>query len=253
MYSWMRTTWTDSSFGGSTWGPTFEPAAHYTQHLVYDFDGDGKAEVVVKTAPGTIDGPAPICNGSRSSRRPNVVYRNPSGYILTGPEYLTVFDGVSGAELATVSFQPARGAVADWGDTYGNRVDNLLSTAAFVRSQADGTAAVVRVSSWGGASTLAPRSARGIGETARSRCCGPRTAGWEPPTPGKARTAGQWPTWTAMAPRKSSPDRPPSMAMAPDAVRPTWATGWDCTSPISSRPVGPGSIRAPHERRDGVR
>jgi len=26
MYSWMRTTWTDSSFGGSTWGPTFEPA-----------------------------------------------------------------------------------------------------------------------------------------------------------------------------------------------------------------------------------
>jgi hypothetical protein len=122
-------------------GPNIRAGAHYTQHLVYDFDGDGKAEVVVKTAPGTIDGTGTnLQTGAAAPDDQTVVYRNPSGYILTGPEYLTVFDGVSGAELATVSFQPARGAVADWGDTYGNRVDNLLSTAAFVRSQADGTA-----------------------------------------------------------------------------------------------------------------
>jgi hypothetical protein len=123
-------------------GPNIRAGAHYTQHLVYDFDGDdGRAEVVVKTAPGTTDGTGTnLQGGPATSDDQTAVYRNSSGYILTGPEYLTVFDGATGAELATVSFQPARGAVADWGDTYGNRVDNFLSTAAFVRDQADGTA-----------------------------------------------------------------------------------------------------------------
>jgi hypothetical protein len=122
-------------------GPNIRAGAHYTQHLVYDFDGeDGKAELVVKTAPGTTDGTGTnLKMGPALSDDQTAVYRNSSGYILTGPEYLTVFDGVTGAELATVSFQPARGAVADWGDTYGNRVDNLLSTAAFVRDQNNGT------------------------------------------------------------------------------------------------------------------
>jgi hypothetical protein len=123
-------------------GPNIRAGAHYTQHLVYDFDGDdGKAEVVVKTAPGTLDGTGTNLQGGPAiSDDQTVIYRNSSGYILTGPEYLTVFDGISGAELATVNFQPARGAVLDWGDSYGNRVDNLLSTAAFVRDQSDGTA-----------------------------------------------------------------------------------------------------------------
>ena len=89
------------------------------------------------------NGPSSLIANMVSATAPDdqtVVYRSSSGYILTGPEYLTVFDGISGAELATVSFQPARGAVVDWGDTYGNRVDNFLSTAAFVRDQSDGTA-----------------------------------------------------------------------------------------------------------------
>jgi hypothetical protein len=122
-------------------GPNIRAGAHYTQHLVYDFDGeDGKAELVVKTAPGTTDGTGTnLKMGPAFSDDQTAVYRNSSGYILTGPEYLTVFDGVTGAELATVNFQPARGAVVDWGDTYGNRVDNLLSTAAFVRDQSNGT------------------------------------------------------------------------------------------------------------------
>lgn len=122
-------------------GPNIRAGAHYTQHLVYDFDGDGKAEVVVKTAPGTIDGTGTnLQTGAAAPDDQTVVYRSSSGYILTGPEYLTVFDGISGAELASVSFQPARGAVVDWGDSYGNRVDNFLSTAAFVRDPSDGTA-----------------------------------------------------------------------------------------------------------------
>lgn len=34
-------------------GPNIRAGAHYTQFMVYDFDGDGKAEMAVKTAPGT--------------------------------------------------------------------------------------------------------------------------------------------------------------------------------------------------------
>ena len=34
-------------------GPNIRSGAHYTQFMVYDFDGDGKAEMCVKTAPGT--------------------------------------------------------------------------------------------------------------------------------------------------------------------------------------------------------
>jgi hypothetical protein len=37
-------------------GKNIRAGAHYTQFLVYDFDGDGMAEVAMKTAPGTKDG-----------------------------------------------------------------------------------------------------------------------------------------------------------------------------------------------------
>jgi rhamnogalacturonan endolyase len=37
-------------------GTNIREGAHYTQFLVYDFDGDGKAEMICKTADGTIDG-----------------------------------------------------------------------------------------------------------------------------------------------------------------------------------------------------
>ena len=122
-------------------GPNIRAGEHYTQHLVYDFDGDGKAEVVVKTAPGTLDGTGSyLQTGPAATDDDSADYRNSSGYILTGPEYLTVFEGSTGAELATADFQPARGVVADWGDPYGNRVDIFLSTAAFVSDQSDGTA-----------------------------------------------------------------------------------------------------------------
>ena len=128
-------------------GPNIRAGAHYTQHLVYDFDGDGMAEVVVKTAPGTLDGTGTnLQTGPAATDDQTVDYRNSAGYILTGPEYLTVFEGLTGAELATVDFQPARGADADWGDTRGNNVDNFLSTAAFIHDQNPGDPASGRPS-----------------------------------------------------------------------------------------------------------
>ena len=111
-------------------GINVRAGAHYTQYLVYDFDGDGKAEVVCRTAPGTIDGKGnAVLMGSDSK---TADYRNSSGYVLSGNEYLTVFEGATGANLATEAFDPARGTVSNWGDSYGNRVDRFLATVAYV-------------------------------------------------------------------------------------------------------------------------
>jgi rhamnogalacturonan endolyase len=111
-------------------GRNIRAGAHYTQLMVYDLDGDGRAEVALKTAPGTIDGAGnPVLLGSDSA---SADYRNSEGYILTGPEYLTIFNGLTGAAMATLPFQAARGAVSQWGDSYGNRVDRFTSGIAYL-------------------------------------------------------------------------------------------------------------------------
>ena len=107
-------------------GVNIRAGAHYTQFQVYDLDGDGRAEVTMKTGDGTIDGVGqPIGNAGAD-------YRNSSGYVLTGPEYLTVFDGYTGAAIDTVDYVPARGDVGAWGDAYGNRVDRFLAATAYL-------------------------------------------------------------------------------------------------------------------------
>jgi rhamnogalacturonan endolyase len=114
-------------------GRNIRAGAHYTQLMVYDLDGDGKAEVVCKTAPGTKAGPGSYLSlGPAASDNDSADYRNSSGYILTGPEYLTVFRGSDGAELATTNYNPPRGTVSDWGDSYGNRVDRFLACIAYL-------------------------------------------------------------------------------------------------------------------------
>ena len=107
-------------------GKNIRAGAHYTQFLVYDFDGDGKAEVVFKTADGTKDAKGKVIGD------PHADYRNKSGKIITGPEYLTVFKGETGEELVTVDFAPARGEVTDWGDGNGNRSDRFLACVAYL-------------------------------------------------------------------------------------------------------------------------
>jgi rhamnogalacturonan endolyase len=111
-------------------GRNIRAGAHYTQFLVYDFDGDGRSEVVLRTAPGSVDGLGN--NVILPGDNPNADYRNSSGYVLSGPEYLTVFDGLTGANLSTINFSPARGSVSSWGDSYGNRVDRFLATVAYL-------------------------------------------------------------------------------------------------------------------------
>jgi len=121
-------------------GPNIRAGAHYTQLSVGDFDGDGKAEVAVKTAPGTKDGTgAYLSKGPAATDDDSAVYRNGSGYILTGPEYMTVFAGDTGKELDTVAYPVPRGNVSDWGDAYGNRVDRFNGGIAFVKEGSTAT------------------------------------------------------------------------------------------------------------------
>ncbi|BCY10044.1 rhamnogalacturonan exolyase YesX [Actinoplanes sp. L3-i22] len=191
-------------------GVNIRAGAHYTQFLVYDFDGDGRSEIMMKTAPGTRDGRGrPITTPGHSvtedyrlsaagyyehlvtmfqgwTTHPEVVaghwpatleqafgigprYSYPlnradaaalvdyfmdvyaparstrnvlrafEGFIVDGPEYLTVFEGRSGRELETIPYKPGRtddGLM--WGDYAmpriepGNRVDRFLAGVAYL-------------------------------------------------------------------------------------------------------------------------
>ena len=107
-------------------GKNIRAGQHYTQMCVADFDCDGKAELITKTADGTKDGKGKVIgDGSKD-------YRNSKGYILDGPEYMTLFDGQTGAALDTIDFPVPRGKVSDWGDNYGNRVDRMNSGIAYL-------------------------------------------------------------------------------------------------------------------------
>jgi Rhamnogalacturonan I lyases beta-sheet domain len=107
-------------------GRNIRAGAHYTQFLVYDLDGDGKAELVAKTGDGTVDGAGTVIGD------PAADHRNATGFVLTGPELLTVFDGHTGRALVTTDYEPARGVVCDWGDCNGNRVDRFLAGVAYL-------------------------------------------------------------------------------------------------------------------------
>ena len=106
----LKLTSTSPSMWRIDLGPNIRAGAHYTQFMVYDFDGDGKAEIAVKTAPGTKDGTGSYLKmGPAAGATDNgTKYANSSGYILSGPEWYTIFEGKTGKELSTVNYKPPR-------------------------------------------------------------------------------------------------------------------------------------------------
>jgi rhamnogalacturonan endolyase len=107
-------------------GKNIREGAHYTPFIVYDLDSDGRAEFACRTSDGTLDGKGNVI-GDRDAD-----HRNSQGRILTGPEHVTIFDGRSGAALASADYIPPRGDVNDWGDGEGNRSDRFLACVAYL-------------------------------------------------------------------------------------------------------------------------
>lgn len=174
-------------------GPNIRSGAHYVPFVVYDFDGDGRAELMVKTADGTIDGTGKAIGDPKADWREEITgalanfeknrelmkkeqaemekrrkeweqarnrdrqqanrnngrprgrgWRGPqrnrpdlgynqrlAGRILKGPEYITVFNGLTGEAMATEAYIPERGDVRDWGDDNGNRSERYLASMGF--------------------------------------------------------------------------------------------------------------------------
>lgn len=121
-------------------GMNIREGEHYTQFMVYDLDGDGKAELACKTADGTIDGTGRVIGNSGKDWRHKEEGSRRYGRVLDGPEYFTIFDGLTGAALKTVDYIPPRYPIDGWGgiggnggnDNYGNRCDRFLACVAYL-------------------------------------------------------------------------------------------------------------------------
>ena len=138
-------------------GPNIRDGAHYTQFMVYDFDGDGRAEMMCKTATGSKDGKGQYVNQAATDAtikgHDNTKdYRNSGGHILQGPEYLTVFNGMTGGAIHTTWYLPGRAGTGSktsmergdelgkvstfpsgfWGDNYGGRSERFLAAVAYI-------------------------------------------------------------------------------------------------------------------------
>ncbi|WP_175409617.1 rhamnogalacturonan lyase [Streptomyces sp. TRM64462] len=143
---WVPSNATDVANSGTCTGPTLFDAyelngthlwrinlgtnvrsgSHYDSFQVYDYDGDGRAEMAVRTSDGIRDSAGTVIGD------PNASHLASNCAVLSGPEFLSVFNGRTGRVMDSVPFEPARGSVADWGDTWGNREGRLLSATAYL-------------------------------------------------------------------------------------------------------------------------
>lgn len=125
-------------------GINIRQGPHYTPFIVYDLDGDGRAEVAFRSSEGTVFG-----DGTKIGDVNNdgiIDYRNQSsGMVLDGPEFVSVVEGTTGKEMARTEYIP-RGEkstwTAYWGDDWGNRIDRFLMGVGHFGSQ-DGRASLV--------------------------------------------------------------------------------------------------------------
>jgi rhamnogalacturonan endolyase len=111
-------------------GRNIRSGAHYTPFIVYDLDGDGKAEMMVRTSDGTRDAKGNIIGDALADYR----HKGPDriGRILTGKEYITVFNGLTGEAMDSKPYIPERGDLKGWGDEKANRSDRMLAAVGYL-------------------------------------------------------------------------------------------------------------------------
>ncbi|MBQ3110814.1 MAG: hypothetical protein IJC69_06710 [Clostridia bacterium] len=113
-------------------GVNIRAGAHDTQFLVYDFDGDGKAEVSFRISDGTIDGIGNVIGDGEKN------WLDGGGRNLEGPLWVAVFEGATGKLLAKTDFDPqnvGRATSESFGDGYGNRSERYNACVAYVDGQ----------------------------------------------------------------------------------------------------------------------
>lgn len=119
---------------------------HTTQLVVYDLDGDGRAEVLCKTGPGSTDGNGNYVTEAGDAAIKAVdntkTYVNSKGRVTDGEEFLTVFNGLTGAAMRTIWYSPSRSGVdfpnsasaanSFFGDANCNRAERFNACVAYL-------------------------------------------------------------------------------------------------------------------------
>lgn len=104
-----------------------------TNIAAFDFDGDGKAEVFMRTSEGTVFGDGMQIGDTNADGKIN--YRQ-GGYMIEGPEFLSLIDGETGKELDRVDYIPRTfgGKTVEqiWGDGYGHRASKYFFGAPYL-------------------------------------------------------------------------------------------------------------------------
>lgn len=111
---------------------------HDTMLNIADFDSDGRAEVMVRTADGTIDGEGNMLGDTSRGEtyESSWAYLN-GGKNLQGPLYVTVFDGETGKALDSIDYfvnniAGSQSVSLSFGDDFGNRSERYNATIAYI-------------------------------------------------------------------------------------------------------------------------
>ncbi|HPY58346.1 MAG TPA: autotransporter-associated beta strand repeat-containing protein [Bacteroidales bacterium] len=113
-------------------GPNLLSSGHVETNIAaFDWDEDGKAEVIMRAADGTIDGKGNVIGSPTANYRPYISQSANMQFMTQGPEFLCLFDGETGELLDKVDYI-ARGNVNDWGDNYGHRANKFFFGAPYL-------------------------------------------------------------------------------------------------------------------------